>query len=68
MYTVVERVFHFVLGYLSSHLMVSLTNKTMVTKLTSYMDWLYTVHYFIILLDKNGLQNYHNVVLQYHVI
>ena len=48
--------------------MVSLTNKTMVTKLISYMDWLYTVHYFIILLDKNGLQNYHNVVLQYHVI
>ena len=95
MYTVVERAFHIVCPRISSHLMVPLTNKTMVTELISYMDWIInstlldylihgldynTVYYNFILayvmqhlprggcLDNNGLQNYHNVVSQYHVI
>ena len=64
--------------------MVLLANKTMVTELILYMDWIiYStvyIHYNFILayvmqhlprggcLDNNGLQNYHNVVSQYHVI
>ena len=56
MYTVVERAFHIVCPRISSHLMVSLANKTMVTELISYMDWIIysTVHYFTLLYYITG--------------